>query len=465
MRPLRYWLLSGAAGVSLLMLYLSFFIHTGYAIDNTPLWQGIDFDFNQPGARSRGIGGAFVGSADDATAAVANPAGLAQLPGVQFTVEGRTTTYNSEDVSWGGNTEGKINNEDITDLSFFAASFPVPIGKDSSLVGAVFFNKIANSDISINLPAFKFDPNEKVTPGITITEDFDFFDYTAGNELEIDEYGFSAGMSFWDEKIMVGAGLSILRLDLSSEFSGSASKSTGFGFGEDIPPESISAHGNSLDVAYRFGLLFHPCEKLSIGGNISIMPQLEYETSYNISVFDHTTFDVSDFDYTDQTQNLNIPDSYSIGATYRIRSDWYFFVEAKYIEYGDLMDGFRAPWGAVFDIGAYNQPGRYDIDDIWEYHLGTEYVYFMGETPIAFRLGTYFEPAHSLEFNAPPEEDVFNPEGAKMMEDLLDGGEDAWHFTFGLGTVIQNKYQIDFAADITDDQDKNTFILSGVYAF
>ena len=55
----------------------------GYAIDNTPLWQGVDFDFSQPGARSRGIGSAFVGAADDATAAVTNPAGLVQLPEMQ----------------------------------------------------------------------------------------------------------------------------------------------------------------------------------------------------------------------------------------------------------------------------------------------------------------------------------------------------------------------------------------------
>ena len=37
------------------------------------------FDFSLPGARSRGIGGAFVATADDATAAYSNPAGLTLL--------------------------------------------------------------------------------------------------------------------------------------------------------------------------------------------------------------------------------------------------------------------------------------------------------------------------------------------------------------------------------------------------
>ena len=46
----------------------------------------LQFSFSDPGARSMGFGGAFVGLADDATAAIANPAGLAQLikPEVSF---------------------------------------------------------------------------------------------------------------------------------------------------------------------------------------------------------------------------------------------------------------------------------------------------------------------------------------------------------------------------------------------
>ena len=37
---------------------------------------GLQFNFGNPGARSLGMGGAFLGLADDASAAEANPAGL-----------------------------------------------------------------------------------------------------------------------------------------------------------------------------------------------------------------------------------------------------------------------------------------------------------------------------------------------------------------------------------------------------
>jgi hypothetical protein len=38
-------------------------------------FSGFQFNFNNPGARALGMGGAFVAVADDATAVIANPAG------------------------------------------------------------------------------------------------------------------------------------------------------------------------------------------------------------------------------------------------------------------------------------------------------------------------------------------------------------------------------------------------------
>src|SRR5262245_19348121 len=50
---------------------------------------GSVFDFSLPGARSRGMGGAFVAIADDASAVYSNPAGLTSLFRPEVSVEGR----------------------------------------------------------------------------------------------------------------------------------------------------------------------------------------------------------------------------------------------------------------------------------------------------------------------------------------------------------------------------------------
>src|SRR5829696_2959655 len=61
---------------------------------------GLQFNFGNPGARSLGMGGAFVGLADDASAAEANPAGLTRLARPEISVEARSTrndqTFNTE---------------------------------------------------------------------------------------------------------------------------------------------------------------------------------------------------------------------------------------------------------------------------------------------------------------------------------------------------------------------------------
>ncbi|HEY6842876.1 MAG TPA: hypothetical protein VI391_01820, partial [Thermoanaerobaculia bacterium] len=50
---------------------------------------GLQFNFGNPGARSLGMGGAFLGLADDASAAEANPAGLTILRKKEFSIEAR----------------------------------------------------------------------------------------------------------------------------------------------------------------------------------------------------------------------------------------------------------------------------------------------------------------------------------------------------------------------------------------
>jgi hypothetical protein len=60
---------------------------------NAEINAGIQFNFSTPGARSLGLGGAFIGLADDATAAFTNPAGLTALSRPEVSIEGRRWKY------------------------------------------------------------------------------------------------------------------------------------------------------------------------------------------------------------------------------------------------------------------------------------------------------------------------------------------------------------------------------------
>ena len=62
-------------------------------LTNTETFSGFQFNFNNPGARALGMGGAFVAVADDATAVVANPAGLTILQRPEISAEYKYTRF------------------------------------------------------------------------------------------------------------------------------------------------------------------------------------------------------------------------------------------------------------------------------------------------------------------------------------------------------------------------------------
>lgn len=440
----------------------------GYAIDNTPLWQGVDFDFSQPGARSRGIGSAFVGAADDATAAVTNPAGLVQLPEMQATLEGHTIAKESSDIEWGGNTSGSIRNEDKTEVSFFCFSTPVKLFKDFSINTAIFYNKLSSLGSNIDLPKFQDKLKYRGFEDSDINATFP--EYSSKIDLALDEFGTSFGLGLLDGKLMLGAGVSVLYLNVESEYGQSSPQIADVLLDpsfEDMK-EKVDVNDDDYAFAFRGGLLYSPVKKLTIGASARIMPEMDYETKYHIikdtNLDGELTATVLD---TEISQKLKIPDVYSLGLSYRITDKFTFFAEGKYIAYSDMMDDFDAIWRGPYAYGGKDESGRYDINDIIEPHIGAEYVFMLKDTtPLAVRCGSYYEPAHGLEFEASlTDPNVESVEAAKALENLMDGGEDLWHVTIGLGTVIKKKYQIDAAADLTESAARNTFILSTAYIF
>ncbi len=82
------------------------------------------------GARAMGMGGAFIGVADDATAASWNPAGLIQLEKPEASMVG-ACRYSAADYS--SATHPEINNDDdVTDLNvnYFSLAYPFHLGKN-----------------------------------------------------------------------------------------------------------------------------------------------------------------------------------------------------------------------------------------------------------------------------------------------------------------------------------------------
>src|SRR5689334_8329954 len=100
---------------------------------------GLQFNFGNPGARSLAMGGAFLGLADDASAAEANPAGLTILRKPESSIEARnyleqqlfTTSGTFPDVVRTPFTH----HSDRVMISFASAVLPI---KNKFTIGAYF---------------------------------------------------------------------------------------------------------------------------------------------------------------------------------------------------------------------------------------------------------------------------------------------------------------------------------------
>ncbi len=97
----------------------------------------IDFNFIGAGARARGMGGAFIGGADDATAASWNPAGLVFLEKPEasavYVYSSVYRTIDDEEVEDLGLSHGYLN--------FVSAAIPLSIG-DRNVVGCIAYQRV-----------------------------------------------------------------------------------------------------------------------------------------------------------------------------------------------------------------------------------------------------------------------------------------------------------------------------------
>src|SRR2546423_8776292 len=114
---------------------------------------GFQFNFGNPGARSLGMGGAFIGLADDASAAEANPAGLTILRKTEFSVEARN--YLEQQLLTTSGTFPDVQRTAFThysqrvQLAFASVVVPLP---HNFTIGAYFHEPLRNAGAGAVLP-------------------------------------------------------------------------------------------------------------------------------------------------------------------------------------------------------------------------------------------------------------------------------------------------------------------------
>jgi long-subunit fatty acid transport protein len=409
----------------------------------------VEFSFSNPGARSLGLGGAFVALADDATAAFANPAGLTQLVEPEISLEARAWSYDSVYTAT-GRASGLPSGDGI-DTAFG----PVPAEASVSLGGVSFLSfvypwknwsfaayqhQLINFEMSQEIQGL-FAEGPGVAGSVRGPIESAFFNYEIAARSAAVGYRLSDSLS-------VGLGLSYFDPDVF--FTGdeylplSRAVEDYFAPNAFLPEQlshSVLAEVERGDWGLSGGFLWSVSPRWRVGGAYREGPDLELELRATAGPAhpEHPTGTV----FASGTSPWSFPDVWALGASYRSTDGrWTAGFEWSRVEYSTVIESF-AP--ELRSSGSF-------LEDADELHAGGEYAFFAGKSVIGVRLGAWLDPDHR----------VRNERGLGFVQAEHLPGEDEIHLAAGLG-VAYRSFQFDLGVDFSERRD--TASLSAIYSF
>lgn len=440
----------------------------------------LQLNFFNPGARSLAMGGAFVGMADDATAALANPAGMTALIKPEFSVEFAATNYKNE-VPWasgsqtldgefnasGGRLFNFTNNfgpkefpNTISNLSF--ASFVYPAIKNKFVISG-FYNEQTKFERDFQTTGYDeillTNNGAPCTPA-TCTNGF-FFSTQNALEFKIRNVGASIAVSP-TEVINLGLTLTSSKLQVDSS---TTRLNQNF---NNIPLNRESLTGDDTQFSYAFGVLLKPSAKFSFGFVYTHRPEFDVTSSAALfSPVDGTiTLEVPN------NQKLRIPDNYAFGVSVRPSDRFAINFDVNRIQYSQLNDGYYNSFffGTDFSNNPQNSKADFskndlEIKDGTEVRFGGEYAVSLGSHPFFIRAGYWHEPFHSIVSTVEDSalQTIFDSNGNRVNEQdnapffSRSLKKDYNHVSFGTGIGL-GQVTIDWAYDYSKNFKR--FILS-----
>lgn len=398
-----------------------------FAQTDETIYREFQFDFATPGARANAMGRAFVGLADEATAAYNNPAGLAVLASPEFSLE-----YRSSDVQFAflqaddsfALIDGEADKSGGSNRKLAFASFSFSAGPNT--FSAFYVNHL---------------DYQRATSGAEQTRWLNLergYEFTYVNEhdvhMEVDTFGLSGSRRWGRLSLGAAIGVSVLRVDyrystrLSSDF---------FSPQLNEVVESQAAE-RSARPTFVVGGLFEVTPKVNLGLVFKKQPQFKYDEKVNNPQFPPDEFPEG----RDFAIRFKVPDSVNLGLSYQPNDLMTILLDFDWIRYDQLTgEGFTIISGERFSESDYQSP------DVIETHFGAEYLIPLKRSILALRSGVFLDPDHKTRFVGPKNDEV-----AEIQDFIFNFGDrnDNVGFTAGIGFVWRNKVQLDIAAVRSD---------------
>lgn len=443
---------------TLLLLVLSVAAAMPAIAQNTDIesLSGLQFNFGNPGARSLGMGGAFLGLADDASAAEANPAGLTILRKPEVSLELRN--YQEQQVFSTSGTFPEVNRTAFSHYSQRVdptfGSFVMPV--KNFTFGVYYHEPLRNEgsgqvvpvrneftgEVKTNVPNFYLPRggtpiskqactamNVKLNDPTACVE-YRLLPFLSAVDVQQRTYGLALAYKFGNFSIGGTARYQTFRessftyrVTSTFDFDSISVQQTGkLDANNDLIPET------EHDVTFAGGVKWAPNDRFSVGAVYKQGPK------FNAPTYAATDTTKLLFEKVADT-TFHIPDVYGVGIAFRPIPVLTINADAVHVTYSHLVDDFVSVNATIRSLDR-----AYQAKDVTELHLGSEY-FFSTKIPFAVRAGYWRDPAHSTEFRGP-----LTTADAVANAILYPKGEAANHISIGAG-LAWSRFQIDAAYD------------------
>ena len=427
------------------------------------------FDFSLPGARSLGMGGAFVALADDATSAYSNPAGLIQLGRPEVSFEGRGWSFESTAIdrghAFGAPTGIGLDTvpgpgfesfpSDTAGVSFVSFVYP----RRRFAVG-LFAHRFPKFDTRREIQGAFFDcsggyADEPLASGTIpfcqrLAETTGGVDRVQPKEQSINiglwSAGATASLSLTDS---FSLGVSGLYYSFSMDSVNRVFSTVDDPYGPKDPDrlDIVSTQrGDDNAFAWNGGFRWALGPAWVLGGAYRQGPSFDYAHQIEAGPAHlHPEFCVDGI-CTRQTVRFKIPDTFAAGLAYRPAPAWTLSLQYDFVSFTDFMEQREQTSGLSGAAAQVVEEGL-KVDDAHRFRFGVEYLkVFSGGNVLSFRGGVWHDTAHRAYFEADPDTGLPFPHYAL----LFPRGEEQTHGTAGIGFVLQPRLQIDAAVDLSD---------------
>jgi len=337
------------------------------------------------GARALGMGGAFIGVADDATAASWNPGGLFQVETPEISFVG-DWFHRTEDNTFGGHPES--NGPEVVSkeaVNYFSMTYPFR-RFDRTMVVSLNYQRLYDFTRERN---YHFTEKDKETGEVLLDEDIHYKQFGSlsaiglAYSIQMNNFlslGFT--LNFWNdflnnmwEKQYDFKGYEIAKTDSSTFIPFDIDESNTDRF-------SFNGFNANIGMMWRINRL-----------NVGMVFKFPFTGSLNHEYWDDTMNEPEE-----NNEELTIPGSYGIGLAYRFLDD--DLTLAADIYRTEWQDFIRTEQGRDISPLTGLDANKANIKATTQIRLGLEYLFYKKHIPreeewyvIPLRAGIFYDPA------------------------------------------------------------------------